>query len=329
MPTSLNQAKSMLESYVDAMRHTAILLDSSFEQAVDTVANLQSILIVTGLGKSGSIAQKAAATFRSTGTQAAFVHPVEALHGDLGIVRSGSAMLAISKSGANTETIEFVRQFKTIEDGHLITLSEPGSPLSGYAEIALTIPKLSEIDSWNLAPTTSTMTSMAICDVLAICVQQRKGLGEADFAQFHPSGSLGKRLLLNVSDLMINGSAIPIQSADASFSDIVHEISSKGLGLMLLTETDGTLSGMLTDGDIRRLMVRNAAVLKMNGRECYAASRRGDDLPQVDCCWGTPETKASDCLAMMQENQITSVVILNKDKPVGIVRLQDLVQAGL
>lgn len=329
MSTSLNQAKSMLESYVDAMRHTATLLDSSFEQAVSTVANLRSILIVTGLGKSGAIAQKAAATFRSTGTQAAFVHPVEALHGDIGIVRRGSAILAISKSGANEETIEFVRQFKTIEGGHVITLSEPRSPLSEHAEIALSIPKLPEIDLWNLAPTTSTMTSMAICDVLSICVQQRKGLGEADFAQFHPSGSLGKRLLLNVSDFMVNGSAMPVQNADTSFAGIVHEISSKGLGLVLLTESDGTLFGMLTDGDIRRLMERNVAVLEMNGRECYAASRRGDDLPQVDCCWSTPETKASDCLAMMQDNQITSVVILNQDKPVGIVRLQDLVQAGL
>ena len=319
----------MLDSYVSAIRQTRDLLDGDFDRAVETVAALNSILIVTGLGKSGLIAQKAAATLRSTGTQAAFVHPVEALHGDLGIVEQGSAMLAISKSGANEETIEFVKQFKAVTDGYVITISEPGSRLGQYANAQLSIPRAPEIDDWNLAPTTSSTTSLAICDVFAISVQQAKGLTERDFAQFHPSGSLGKRLLLRAGDVMIRGQSLPIMHVDTPFVDVLYEISSKGLGLVLLTRDSGDLFGVLTDGDVRRLMERKVSVTGMSGRECFDASRRADDLPTVKHGWTTEDTKAVDCLEMMQASRITSLVILQGEKPIGLVRMQELVQAGL
>jgi arabinose-5-phosphate isomerase len=215
----------------------------------------------------------AAATFSSTGTPSAFVHPVEALHGDLGIVQPGSAMLAISKGGGNEETIEFARQYRSVVNGPVITLSEPASRLEDLADIALHIPPLPEIDEWDLAPTTSTMTSMAVCDVLAICTQQSKDLTADDFAQFHPSGTLGKRLLLNVGDLMISGSDLPIQALNVSFADLVYEISSKGMGMVLLTEKNGKLFGVLTDGDIRRLMARDEPVTEMTAAECFRARR--------------------------------------------------------
>ena len=182
------------------------------------------------------MARKAAATLSSTGTPAAFVHPVEALHGDLGIVRDGSALLALSKSGGNEETIEFARQFKAVAGGtgrldHGARFA-PGR----VADIALHIPALPEIDEFDLAPTTSAVTTMAVCDALAILVQQTKGLTDRDFARFHPSGALGKRLLLSVEDLMVKGDALPIIGEDERSADLVFEITSKGIGMAVVVD---------------------------------------------------------------------------------------------
>ncbi len=329
MTDHVARAKAMLSIYASAMTQTADLLDEGFQRAVDSIATLDSLLIITGLGKSGLVGQKAAATFSSTGTRAAFVHPVEALHGDLGIVESQAGMLAISKSGGNEETIEFARQFRQVAKGPVITLTEPNSRLEQFADIALHIPVLPEIDQWNLAPTTSTMTSMSILDVLAICVQQTKGLTAEDFAQFHPHGTLGRRLLLQVQDLMISGDRLPIRGVNASFSEVIYEISSKGLGLVLLVDEAGDHFGVLTDGDIRRLMERGEPFATMNARECFHHSRRGDDLPPVVQGSATPDTMAINCLEQMQRNSITSIVILDEKRPVGLIRMQDLVAAGL
>lgn len=319
----------MLATYAKAMHRTADLLNPEFQRAVDAIASLPSILVITGLGKSGLVGQKAAATFSSTGTRATFVHPVEALHGDLGIVEEHTGMLAISKSGGNEETIEFARQFKQVARGPVITLTEPNSRLEQQADVALHIPKLPEIDEWNLAPTTSTMTSMGICDVLAICVQQQKSLTAEDFAQFHPHGTLGRRLLLQVGDLMISGSALPIRPLHATFSEVIYEISSKGLGLVLLVDNSGSYHGLLTDGDIRRLMERKEPITELNASECFRLSRRGDDLPPVTHGSSSAQAKAIDCLEQMQEDEITSIVILEESRPIGLVRMQDLVAAGL
>lgn len=319
----------MLAHYADAMHATAKLVDLNFQSAVDAVAQLDALLILTGLGKSGLVGQKAAATFSSTGTRAVFVHPVEALHGDSGVIEPGAALLAISKGGGNVETIEFARQFKTVAHGPVITLTEPNSNLESYGDIALHIPKLREIDEWDLAPTTSTITTLSMCDVLAICVQQQRGLTAEHFAQFHPHGTLGKRLLLHVRDFMVSGDAIPLQSINASFSEMLYEISSKGLGSVLLVNDDSTFFGMITDGDIRRLLERQEDITKLNALQCFQLSRRGTDLPEVTHGTTTPDTKAIDCLQQMQMDRITALVVLQDNKPIGIIRLQDLLAAGL
>ena len=326
---TLDKAKSMVKSYADAMLATQELLDEAFVRAVDAVASLDATLIISGLGKSGLVGKKSAATFSSTGTRAVFIHPVDGLHGDLGVVDSHSGLLAISKSGSNEETIEFARQFKNVAKGAVITLTEPDSKLERLADIALHIPQLPEIDEWNLAPTISTVTSSTILDVLAICVQDQKGFTAEDFAQFHPRGALGKRLLLDVKDFMIEQADLPIRNADSKFSELIYAISSGGLGLVLLVDEEGSFMGVLTDGDIRRLMERGEPITSMDARSCLTASRRGGDLPQVQKGWTTPETKAIDCLRQMQEDQITSIVILESKRPVGLVRMQDLVAAGI
>ena len=329
MTEILAQAQRMFESYGSAIQSTSDLLGDSFVRAVELIANLESLLIVTGIGKSGLVGQKASATLNSTGTRSVFVHPVEALHGDLGIVTKGTAMLALSKSGSNAETLEFVRQFKNVTSGKVISLSEPDSRLSRSADIELTIPQVPELDEWDLAPTVSSCTSMAICDILAICVQQSKGFTRNDFAQFHPSGALGRRLLLSVSDLMIEGDALPISPFDSNLGHVIYEMSSKGLGLSLLVNESGQYYGMLTDGDIRRLAERHKLDLDMLAKDCYELSRRGSDLPSIQHSSIGPSTKAIDCLEQMKSEQITSLVIHEAGRAIGLVRMQDLVSAGL
>ena len=329
MSEALEHARGMFDQYTDALLATKALLGTSFLETVSHFANLTGILVITGLGKSGLIAQKAAATFSSTGTSAVFVHPVEALHGDLGVVDKNSSMLALSKSGSNQETIDFALQFRNVTDGKVVSLSEPHSKLAAVADIALSIPNLPEIDSWDLAPTTSSLTTLAVCDILAISIQQQKNFSAEDFAQFHPSGALGKRLLLHVDDLMIRGSSLPLIEKGSPSSAVLYAMSAKGQGLVLLTERNGLYFGMLTDGDIRRLIERDEPVTSMNGEQCFEASRRGKDLPQVKQGWVSRQTKALDCLRIMEEARITSLVILEQEKPVGLVRMQDLVAAGL
>ena len=326
----IERAGEMLDRYGAAMAAAKELIDERFARAVDLIAALDSILIVTGLGKSGLVAQKAAATLSSTGTQAAFVHPVEALHGDLGIVRPGSALLALSKSGGNEETIAFARQFKVVAGGQVISLTEPGSKLAAIADIALEIPALPEIDEFDLAPTTSAVTAMAVCDVLAILVQQAKGLTDRDFARFHPSGTLGKRLLLSVDDVMIKGEALPLVATAAHFADLVYEISSKGIGMAIVIDQGGSHVGVVTDADIRRLLLRGENVNRLTVAECFERSRRGSESAapaEVDGA-ASADSKAIDCLRQMQINQITELVILRENRPVGVVRLQDLIAAG-
>ena len=324
------RAGAMFDRYGAAMAAAKDLLDERFERAVALVAGLDSILIVSGLGKSGLVARKAAATLSSTGTPAAFMHPVEALHGDLGIVRDGAALLALSKSGGNTETIEFARQFKALGAGQVISITEPGSRLAGVADIALDIPAVPEIDEFDLAPTTSAVTTMAVCDALAILVQQSKGLTDRDFARFHPSGALGKRLLLSGDDLMIQGDALPIIGEHERSADLVFEMTSKGIGMAVVVDREGRHRGVVTDADLRRLLLRGEHVSELDVAECVARSRRGDESHAPADVHGsaTRGTMAIDCLRQMQESEITQLVILDAGRPVGVVRLQDLIAAG-
>ncbi|MDE0422894.1 MAG: KpsF/GutQ family sugar-phosphate isomerase [Gammaproteobacteria bacterium] len=324
------RAGEMLDRYGAAMAAARDLLDERFAQAVELIAGLDSILIVTGLGKSGHVANKVAATLSSTGTQATFVHPVEALHGDLGIVRPGSALLALSKSGSNEETIALARQFKAVAGGQVISLTEPNSKLAAIADIALEIPALPEIDEFDLAPTTSAVTTMAVCDVLAILVQQAKGLTERDFARFHPSGTLGKRLLLSVADVMIKGDGLPVVDTASHVSDLFYEISSKGIGMTTVVDDAGLYVGVVTDADIRRLLLRGEHINRLSVAECFERSRRGSEssAPREVDGSASPDTKAIECLRQMQANQITELVILEGERPVGVVRLQDLIAAG-
>src|SRR5262245_38006911 len=249
-------ACEVVRDEADALTALAESIGPTAGRAVDPILNSPGQLLVTGLGKSGLIAAKVAATLASTGTNAKFIHPVEGLHGDLGIVQDGDLLLAFSKSGHTEEIIRFVGHFKRI-GGDVIAVCEPGrSPLAELAEVVLEIPKRPEAGTLQLAPTTSTTLMVVVGDALAMALVDARGFKAEQFARFHPEGSLGKRLLLTAADLMHGGAELPRVPAEASFHDLLLEITSKHIGMSCVVEPTGKLLGVFTDGDLRRLLER-------------------------------------------------------------------------
>ncbi len=323
-------AKEIITEQVGAMTALGQLIDASFEAAVSTILNTGEQVVVSGIGKSGLIARKVAATLSSTGTRAVFMHPVEGLHGDLGAVAPGSVLLALSKSGHTEELARFVGHFKRI-GGSVVAMCEGGdSPLSELADIVLAIPQRSEAGPLALAPTTSTLMMLALCDALAMALLDARGFDEQQFASFHPDGSLGRRLLTRVGDVMHGGEEMPVSQGAATFSELLVEMTGKHLGMACIVGEDAALVGVITDGDLRRLLTRVDSPMHLTAAEAWKQSRRDPlDVP-VRCSTVLPTTLAVDCLRLMRESAIT-VLVVSEDgtAPVGIVRLQDLVRAGL
>lgn len=301
-----------------------------FGTAVALMLACRDQVIVTGIGKSGLIARKAAATFSSTGTPALFMHPVEGVHGDLGVVSEGAVLLALSKSGQTAELVRFVGHFRRV-GGSVIAMCEPGtSALAELADVVLTIPARPEAGPLALAPTTSTVMMLALCDAMAMALLDARGLTREQFARFHPDGSLGRRLLLRASDLMHGGREMPRVRGSAAFPELLLEITSKRLGMTCVVEDNEGLIGVVTDGDLRRLFLRCKNPGRLTARDAWRQSRRDPNEPPVECSTVLPTQLAVECLRSMRESQIT-VLVLSEDgsRPVGIIRLQDIVRAGI
>lgn len=322
--------RGIIREHAEALGALADALGEPFARCVRTVLDTQDQVIVTGIGKSGLIARKAAATLSSTGTPAVFMHPVEGLHGDLGLVRPGAVLLALSKSGRTDELVRFVTHFRRL-GGAVVAICEPGeSPLAELADVVLPIPPRSEAGPLALAPTTSTVMMLSLCDALAMALLDARGFDEKQFARFHPDGSLGRRLLTRVSDLMHQGAELPLVRASASFNDLLLETTGKHLGMACVVDDDGELVGVFTDGDLRRLLTRCEAPARLTAQQAWRQSRRDPSEVPVRCSTVKPETLAVDCLRIMRESEITALVVAVGDqKVVGIVRLQDLVRAGI
>jgi len=330
-------ARGILQEQIEALRALAEAIGDSLSQAVELIRSASDQMVVTGIGKSGLIARKAAATLASTGTPAIFMHPVEGVHGDLGAVGAGSVLLALSKSGRTEELVKFVQHFRR-NGGHVIAVCEPGgpsgpqprSPLAELADVVLALPPLPEAGPLGLAPTTSTLMMLALCDVLAMVLLDARGFSEDDFARYHPDGSLGRRLLTRAKDLMHTGAELPIVKADASFNDLLLEITGKRLGMACILGEDGAFQGVFTDGDLRRLLTRCASPGELTAGQAWQQSRRDTAEPLVKGTLVRPETLAVDCLALMRESEITVLVVSQDERmPDGIIRLQDIVAAGL
>jgi len=328
--TPLQVARQVVAEEAEALRRLADELDHDFDDVLATIAAAAPPIVVSGLGKSGHIAQKIAASLTSTGTPAVFMHPVEALHGDLGIVTERQCLLVLSRSGNTDEILRLVSHFRRL-GGPVISITQnPESRLAEMSRHVIRLPDVPEAGPLNLAPTTSCVLMLAVGDALAMALLHKSGFRAEDFAQYHPEGALGRRLLLRAADLMHAGDALPLVPAAASFNELVVEMTRKQLGLALIVERDGRLLGTFTDGDLRRVFERVADPRQIDARTAYQKSRRPSTAPPVPISTIRPSHLAVECLRIMRAAQITSLVVTEEDgKPIGLLRLMDLINAGL
>jgi arabinose-5-phosphate isomerase len=312
---SLDTARRVLKIEAQAIQDVFSRLDHSFERAVDILFACKGRVVVTGMGKSGLIGRKISATLSSTGTPSFFLHPADALHGDLGMLARGDAILAVSYGGETEEIVHLLETLKRL-DSSLVTLTgKMQSTLAKASDVSLDVSVREEACSLNLAPTASTTVAMAVGDALAVSLLERRGFQPEDFAELHPAGRLGTKLL-RVENKMHAGNALPRVAVDTPMPDVIHEMSSKGLGMTTVLDPAGRLAGILTDGDLRRLMeTHRGATLEMNAG---AAMTRN---PQTI----GPHVLASEALNQMEKRKITSVVVVDETKKVlGVVHLHDL-----
>ena len=312
---SLDTARRVLKIEAQAIQEVLARLDATFEKAVDILFHCKGRVVVTGMGKSGLVGRKISATLSSTGTPSFFLHPADALHGDLGMLARGDAVLAVSYGGETEEIISLLEALKRLE-APLVTLTgKVTSTLAQASEAVLDVSVREEACSLNLAPTASTTVAMAVGDALAVSLLERRGFQPQDFADLHPAGRLGTKLL-RVENTMHSGDALPHVSLDTAMPEVIHEMSRKGLGMTTVLEADGRLAGIITDGDLRRLMEKHrGATLEMSAA---AAMTRN---PQTI----GPHVLASEALNQMEKRKITSVVAVDESKKVlGVVHLHDL-----
>lgn len=312
---SQDTARRVLRIEAQAIQDVLARLDSTFDRAVDLFFACKGRVVVSGMGKSGIVGKKISATLSSTGTPSFFLHPAEALHGDLGMIARGDAMLAVSYGGETREIIALLDALKRLEIPLVALTGIPKSTIAQAADVVLDASVNEEACSLNLAPTASTTVAMAIGDALAVSLLERRDFRHDDFAALHPAGSLGKRLL-RVDKVMHSGDALPKVSPQTPMPAAFHEMSAKKLGMTTIVNPDGTLAGILTDGDLRRLMEKHGgATLSMTAAQCL------NPEPQTV----KPTILASEALTLMEKRRITSVVVVDDARRVlGVVHLHDL-----
>jgi arabinose-5-phosphate isomerase len=312
---SLETAKRVLRIEAEAIAGLIERLDARFEQAVELLYGCKGRVVVTGMGKSGLIGRKIAATFASTGTPSLFLHAAEAAHGDLGMLVAEDVVLAISSSGETEELLDLLETLKRLGIRLVTLTAKPRSTLAQTSDIVLDIAVKEEACSLNLAPTASTAAALAMGDALAISLLDRRGFKEEDFAALHPGGKLGKRLR-RLENLMHAGENLPCVAPSAKMPDVIYEMSRKGLGLAAVVDADRKLLGIITDGDLRRLMQqRPQDALSLSAAECM--SKNPVTLARNEL--------AASALRVMEEKRITSVLVVDAERRVeGVVHIHDL-----
>jgi arabinose-5-phosphate isomerase len=318
----LNEAKRMLDVQAHAIIKAKSHLDKNFELAVELILQCQGKVIVIGMGKSGIIGRKIAATMSSMGTLAIFLHPADAAHGDLGIAREQDIVLALSNSGYTEEIINLIPFFKNIKVKIIAIVGNPKSPLAQNADVVFDASIEKEIDHLNLAPTASAMVSLALGDTLAAVLAEIKGFKREDFGLCHPGGQLGKKLLLRVEDLMHTGNENSVLDQDSSVEDVLFELTSKRMGAVSLVH-QGKLVGIITDGDLKR-------ILQASKDRFFELKAR--DIMTKQPVTVRPEAKATEALELMEarSTQISVLPVVDGENYVrGILRLHDLMDIGL
>ena len=318
--TIIEKGKEVVRIEARAVEALGERIDKSFANAVELLLKCKGRVIITGVGKSGIIARKIVATMNSTGTPAFFLHPSDAVHGDLGMVRHDDVVMCISKSGDTPELHDLLPMFKRLGVPIVSLVGRMQSKLAVESDIVLDASVEEEACPHDLAPTSSTTATLALGDALSIALLEQREFSREEFALYHPGGSLGKRLLLRVDELMVTGDAIPRVAGSVPVRDAIVEMTSKRLGCTCVLAKDGTLEGILTDGDLRRLLQRSGDISKITAVQAMTAK---------------PKTIVKGSLAVvalqeMESYNITQLVVVDSArKPVGLIHLHDLVKAGL
>jgi arabinose-5-phosphate isomerase len=316
LEADLSSAKRVLHLEAEGLRALADDLGRPFVAAVEVLEKVSGRVIVSGMGKSGHVARKIAATLASTGTPAFFVHPGEASHGDLGMITDNDAIVALSNSGETVELADLVQYGKRFAIPLIAMTRQDDSALAQAATVALVLPASDEACPMGLAPTTSTTAMLALGDALAVTLLERKGFSPDDFQTLHPGGQLG-RTLLKVSDIMHGGDRMPLIDGAALMADAIIEMSSKSLGCVGVTAAEGVIEGIITDGDLRRHM--GDGMLRRTAAEVMT---RGSKTIR-------PGALASEALGVMNADAITSLFVIEDGRPVGIVHIHDCLRAGV
>ncbi|WP_428409417.1 KpsF/GutQ family sugar-phosphate isomerase [Hyphococcus sp.] len=316
MSHSLDIARNVLALEIKGLETLKSSLGSDFAAAVDLIHKAKGRVVVTGMGKSGHVARKIAATFSSTGTPALFVHPAEASHGDLGMISKDDVVLALSKSGETAELGDLLAYTARFSIPVVAITSVAGSALSKSSQIDLILPDIEEACGETFAPTTSTTMMMALGDALAVALLRARGFSASDFQGFHPGGKLGAALR-KARDLMHGPEKLPLAGLDAPMTEVVAIISAGGFGCAGIVDDKGLLKGIITDGDIRRHFT--------NGAQSKTAAEVMTKNPRT----AYPETLAGDILAYMSKNKITALFVIENEKPVGLVHVHDCLSIGV
>lgn len=316
----LEKGKQVIKVESEAVSFLYELLDEEFVKAAKTIINSKGRVIITGLGKSGLIARKIVATLNSTGTPAIHLHPTDALHGDLGMVRSEDVVIMISKSGNTEELYNLMLMLKRMNVTLIGMLGEKDSKIGRGCDIFLNVNVKEEACPYDLAPTSSSTAALVMGDALAITLLEMRGFTTDDFAFLHPAGSLGKRLSLKISEIMFKGDKVPIVNQKAALKDAILEMTSKRLGVTSVVDDDGNLVGVLTDGDLRRLLEKQNEISNLKAEDVMSRNPKTINADYL----------ASFALQQMENFKITSLVVTNEEnKPIGIIHLHDLIEIGL
>ena len=315
-----SRAAEVLKIEAAAVAQLQQYLDGSFDLACQLILDSRGKTIVTGMGKSGHIGSKIAATLASTGSPAFFVHPGEASHGDLGMLTRDDVVIAISNSGETAEVLTIVPVIKRLGIKLIAMTGNPASTLAKLADAHLCVKVEQEACPLGLAPTASTTATLAMGDALAVSLLDARGFSADDFALSHPGGSLGRKLLLRLEDIMHRGEELPVVPSSATIKDALLEISKKGLGMTAITEPDGRLAGIFTDGDLRRLLdlridIHSSQIAEVMTRTCITANA---------------QMLAAEALQIMQQKKINGLIIVDEHNvPVGAMNMHDLLRAGV
>ena len=311
---------AVVDTELDAVNALRARIDDSFVKACELMLGCEGRVVVTGMGKSGHIGNKIAATLASTGTPAFFVHPGEASHGDLGMITSKDVVIALSNSGETGEILTIIPILKRLSVPMISITGKPGSTLASEADVNLQADVKKEACPLGLAPTSSTTVALVLGDALAVALLDARGFTEEDFALSHPGGSLGRRLLLHVKDIMHTGADIPMVKEDASLRDALLEITQKGLGMTAIVNDKQQVLGIYTDGDLRRTLDRNIDVHSANIKETMT----------VGCKTIQQHILAAEALTGMQQNVINSMLVVDENNTlIGAFNMHDLLRAGV